>query len=113
MMQVYRLVFFNPDPHELHQFLRLILNHILKLEYGFPREEWVQHPALVLVYIVWTGTERTMRYIQGVIEACVLCVLGGHGKDLIVVLGVAEVDFVGCDSYNRPCCDQKKPTEWD
>lgn len=102
-MQIDRFVLLDAVLHQPYQLARLVLNDFFHLKHHLPREKWVQQAASVLVNVVRRRAECGVGNAEGTVEPGRLPVLCAHEIDLVIVLGIAEMDFIWCDAYDWAC----------
>lgn len=83
------------------ELVSLLLHDVLQFQHHGAREELVQGPATEPVQFVGTGGEGGVFHAKGIVVSRVLCVLRPDIVYRLVVLGVAQGDFVGGDAHDR------------
>jgi hypothetical protein len=80
-----------------------LLDNILHIQNISAREEWLKYPSTNTMGIVRPTTESRVSNCKSIVELCGFCILCAHTIDDLVIVSIAQVDFVWSDPNHGTC----------
>ncbi len=103
MMHINRLPLLLCFSCPTNQLIHLVLDNLFEVEHPLAREQGIQRCAANRMDLVGRGSEGGVRKAEVVVKFGAFRVLRSYVIDFVIVLWIAEMDFVGRDSDDWAC----------